>query len=84
MPSTLTAGHEISSYFKTFDSYMKNEFELLGYVVAELMRNSIPVTDRSIISSLTRKLETEASEENLFSYRKVLEVMIAGDDSKRR
>lgn len=82
MPKTLTTGQEMVSYLKTFDSYLKNEFELLGFVVADLMRNGIPVSDRSIISCLTYKLETETNEATLLSYRKILALLLTNQALK--
>ncbi|WP_431225949.1 biofilm development regulator YmgB/AriR family protein (plasmid) [Serratia sp. L9] len=82
MTDASTSDHEIRIYFNELDSYLKNELELLGFIVAELMRNSTPVTDRSIISSITYKLETETKEETLLSYRKILAFLIGNNVSR--
>ncbi|MGP3221079.1 biofilm development regulator YmgB/AriR family protein [Serratia bockelmannii] len=63
---------EISNYFSDTGITLKNEFELLGLIVAEMSQQDSPLSKKAIILKIYKRLEAEKKEELLFQYRKLL------------
>ncbi|WP_260514173.1 biofilm development regulator YmgB/AriR family protein [Serratia fonticola] len=72
MNKKTNADIEIINYFSHAGITLKNEFELLGLIVAEMFQNGDPINKRSIISRIYKNLESESKEEIKYYYRKLL------------
>jgi len=76
MNKQLNTDIEISDYFSESNLCLRNEFELLGVVVVEMFKNGTPLTEKSLLSMLSHKLETENKEEVLHKYRSLLALLL--------
>jgi hypothetical protein len=63
---------EIINYFSDAGITLKNEFELLGLIVAEMFQNDKPINKSRIISVVYNNFESEDKEEIKHYYRKLL------------
>lgn len=73
----ISAGRAITDYFNSSAWHASQESELLAAIMTELMRSGSPLTNKVLIAHLIERLEHEADEVILQSYRNVLTQLMA-------
>lgn len=71
----------IEQYFKSLQAFMAEELELIGITVMGIINNVSPLSDKTLLSALIYRVETEKDEVKLFTYRKIPEVLLSGKSS---
>lgn len=73
----ISASRAITEYFNSSAWNASQEGELLAAIMTELMHAGRPATNKAVIANVVERLENEADEVILQSYRNVLARIIA-------
>ena len=67
---------EIAEYFNIAANKPASDMEILGTVIAEILRSGRPISNKTIISTLIHRLELESDVVSLDIYRQLLELVV--------
>lgn len=73
----ISAGRAITDYFNSSAWHPSQESELLAAIMTELMQTGKPTTNKALVANVLERLENEADEVILQSYRNVLSRILA-------
>lgn len=76
MQNAATSSAAIADYFKLAGNSDSNEMEVFGQIIAEILQAGMPVSNKTIISSLIGRLEMESDVVQLDIYRHLLELVV--------